>query len=82
MVGRRRNHSMSDALPLHEFIKIRRGELGYKKMEFANLLNIGDGTLRSWERGRFIPAGINRRNLVKRLKMTKKEKLKYFGESV
>lgn len=64
-------------LTLGQFITRRREEFGYKKMEFAKLIGVGDDTLRSWERDRFIPAGKNMLALIKVLKFTQEE-IKYY----
>lgn len=65
-------------LTLGQFITKRREELGYKKMQFAKMINVGDDSLRSWENDRFIPAGINRRTLIELLNFTPEEVSYYF----
>jgi DNA-binding transcriptional regulator YiaG len=65
-------------LSLGEFIANRRESLGYTKTKFSKLIGVGDDTLRSWERNRFVPAGINARNLVKILNFSNEEIRKYF----
>ncbi len=47
-------------------------------MEFCNLLGVCDDTLRSWERDRFKPTGINLRNLVKYLNLSDDDINTYF----
>ena len=73
---------MSDSekpkLPLGEFIAYRRQSLGYKKGEFSKMVGVGDDSLRSWEKGRFIPAGKNMRALIKLLNITPPESHYYF----
>jgi len=66
-------------LSLGKFITKRREELGFKKIEFSNLVGVGDDSLRSWERDRFKPAGKNMVALIKLLNFKKSEVMKYFG---
>ena len=61
-----------------QFIAYKREFCGYKKIEFSKLLGVGDDTLRSWERDRFKPTGINLRNLVKHLKLNDDDIKTYF----
>ncbi len=65
-------------LTLGQFIAFKRQSLGYKKMEFAELIGVGDDSLRSWERDIFIPAGKNMIALIKVLKLTRAEIKHYF----
>ncbi len=69
---------MSD-LSLGQFIAKRREELGYKKVAFSNLIGVGCESLKKWETDTFIPAGINRRSLIKWLLMTPEQINHYFG---
>jgi DNA-binding transcriptional regulator YiaG len=66
-------------LSLGDFITKRREELGYKKIEFSKIIGVGDDSLRSWEKGRFVPAGKNMRALIDVLKFTTEEAKYYFG---
>ena len=61
-----------------QFIAFKRELCGFKKIEFCRLMGITDDTLRSWERDRFKPAGINLRNLVKFLKLSEDDIKTYF----
>lgn len=63
---------------LGQFITYKREILGYKKMQFSELMQVGDDTLRSWEKDRFIPAGKNRRKLINILEFTEHQIKKYF----
>jgi DNA-binding transcriptional regulator YiaG len=65
-------------LSLGKFITKRREELGYRKIEFSKLINIGSDSLLSWEKDRFIPAGKNMIALIKYLKFTPEEIKHYF----
>lgn len=73
---------MSDELSLGSFITKRREDLGYKKIEFSKLIGVGDDTLRSWERNRFVPAGKNMVALIKTLKFSPEEIKHYFRTSI
>lgn len=68
-------------LTLGQFISFKREALGYKKVEFSKKMNVGDDTLRSWERDRFVPAGINKRNIIKNLHFSTDDVNTYFGGS-
>lgn len=70
---------MTERMSLGQFISFRRESLGYKKMEFSQLMGVGDDTLRSWERNKFIPAGKNKRRLFELLGFSAEEKEYYFG---
>jgi len=61
-----------------QFIAYKRECCGFKKMEFSKLMGVGADSLHSWEKDKFKPSGINLRNLVKNLKLTKDEIKKYF----
>ena len=73
---------MTHELSLGCFIKKRREDLGYKKIEFSKLIGVGDDTLRSWERDRFVPAGKNMVSLIKTLKFSSEEIQHYFRTSI
>jgi len=66
-------------LTLGEFIRKKRIELGYEKIDFSKALNITYGSLRKWETDRFIPSGINKRNLIKILNLSHDEIKLYFN---
>lgn len=66
-------------LSLGQFITYKRETLGYKKMQFCKMMDVGDDSLRSWERDRFVPTGKNMKNIVTLLKFTNKERIHYFG---
>lgn len=68
-----------DDLSLGEFIVKKRELLGFKKIQFSKMMGVGDDTLRWWERDRFVPAGINRRNLIKILNFNDDDVIRYFG---
>lgn len=65
-------------MSLGQFITKRREELGYGKIQFAKLIDVGSDSLLRWERDRFIPAGKNRRALIDMLKFTPEEVNLYF----
>lgn len=69
---------MKKSLTLGEFITKKREELGYGKIDFSKLIGVGDDSLRSWEKNRFIPAGINRTRLIEVLELSPKEIKEYF----
>ncbi len=66
-------------MTLGEFITFKREQMGFKKMQFSELLGIGDDSLRSWEKDRFKPAGQNMINLISALGLKKSEVKHYFG---
>lgn len=61
-----------------QFIAYKREIWGYRKVEFSRLMNVGDDTLRAWERDKYKPTGINLRNLIKRLGLNNDEIKMYF----
>ena len=65
-------------LTLGQLISKKREDLGYKKMQLSRLLDVGDDTLRSWERDRFVPAGKNMRAIIDVLRFTPQECSLYF----
>lgn len=67
---------------LGQFIIKRREELGYKKIQFSELIGVGDDSLRSWEKDKFIPAGKNMIALIKLLKFTPEEVKHYFRTNI
>jgi DNA-binding transcriptional regulator YiaG len=73
---------IDETLTLGQFITKKREEHGYKKIEFAKLIQVGDDSLRSWEKDRFVPAGKNMVSLIKILKFSPEEMKHYFRTSI
>lgn len=68
-------------MTLGQFITKKRKELGYKKGEFSKIIGITRGSLKSWEDDKFMPAGRNRRELMRALQFTERERELYFSGS-